>query len=95
MDMVMSLDPSAAPEVSTEEARGSRSAEALPNGGSQADKDLRQRLEAQEAACESLQEQLAAAEAQLESLQVTAGFAVVRASLRGQRDRAVSSKGCH
>ena len=75
VDMVMSLDPSAAPEVSPEEAGGSGAAEALPNGGSQAD-NLRQRLEAREAACEGLQEQLAAAEAQLESQQVTAGFAV-------------------
>lgn len=74
VDMVMSLDPSAAPEVSPEEARGSGAAEALPSGGSQA--DMRQRLEAREAACEGLQEQLAAAEAQLESQQVTAGFAV-------------------
>ena len=94
VDMVMSLDPSAAPEVSPEEARGSRTAEALPNGGSQAD-NLRQRLRAREAACEGMQEQLAATEAQLESLQVTAGFAVVRASLQGPRNRAVSFKGSH
>ena len=85
VDMVMSLDPSAAPEVSPEEAHSSGTAESLPNGGSQAD-NLRQRLEAREAACEGLQEQLAAAEAQLESLQVTAGFAVVQAWLRGPRD---------
>ena len=84
VDMVMSLDPSAEPEVSPVEARSSGTAEALPSGSSQAD-NLRRRLEAREAACEGLQEQLAAAEAQLEGLQVTAGLAVVQACLRGLR----------
>ena len=90
VDMVMSLGPSAAPEVSPEEAHGSKTAEALPNGGTQAD-NLRQRLEAREAACEGLQEQLAAAEAQLESLQVTRDCAEVQCCLCGARGWATSS----